>query len=246
MQNVKSVNSSNLFVYADPLGDLYIEWKIPFDIIYSDLVFVLPTYKYEMSYLLGVPVPFSSLAEDIETEVFNVFVLDKLSIEINYITKKEFKGYKNLVIENYQLKDEAFKNEILVVQFVIRKLVNKDKIFFNFVFTLMSPLAGDIVTDIHITAKFSFDINSYKFKTFLIDDETGGITKDIDILKHKKVGDYIYGDGENLTINNNGNIDLHIHASRLPFMIDRRLFWICIFIWIFLGVSGLFSLIKHI
>ena len=237
------MNKINLDLYADPIGDLYIEWKIPTQIISNLTINIgIPTYKYEMSYFWGMPVPLSSLAESIDCEIFQVILTENKDEKINYSIKKEFRGHSFLVI-NLNEKILSSK-DILCIQYIAKKLVTKDKIFFNFVYRITSPLTIDILTDIKVTTRFSYDVNSYKLKTQYINKDTGRIEFDTEQIKHYRVGDYIYGYGENIYLQNKGKLDLHVHGSRLPFMIDRRLFWIFIFLWTLLGVSGLIGFFK--
>ena len=218
-----------LELYADPLGDLYAEWKIHISIIPESIIQIgLPTYKYEMSYFLGVPVPFSSLAEKLTSEVFKVSI-ESTDLKIDHEREMGVRGEDLLVIKltEHQL---SLKDKILSIQTFVRNLVTKDKIFFNFVYTLTSPLNIPITAEIVVKAKFSYHISSYRLKTVLIDSNTGRIQFDTEVITHKRVGDYIHGYRENVALNPNGTLDLHVHASRLPLKIDRRYFWIVIFL----------------
>lgn len=238
------MTKAKLDLYADPLGDLYVEWSIPISFISDQRIsFDLPTYKYEMSIFSGIPIPFSSLAESLDYKIYQIVLTDNNQTDkISYKIEKKFKGQHLLVIDDSQILTK--KNCFLVVQFVIKKLVTKDKVFFNFVYTISSPIQKQIVTDINIIVHFSYHISSYRFKTVLIDQETGRIKYDAKLIKHWRIGDYIYGKSEDLTIFDNGGLDLHVHGSRLPFKIDRRIFWILLFIFAFLGVGGIISLIR--
>lgn len=92
-------------------------------------------------------------------------------------------------------------------------------------------------------AKFSYDINSYKLKAALISKDTGRIVGAVDILKHKRQGDFITARGHNVVLGED-DFDLHVHASRLPFMVDRRIFWIVVFTITAIGLGTLLSLFK--
>jgi hypothetical protein len=225
---------NHLSLYADPLGDLYVEWKITEQ---KPVVINLPNYKYEMSNLLGIPVPFSSIAEKLESEVFKIYLEKTPAEEIPYTMQKDFHGANSLLTSAPEAGD------VLVIQYVIRNLVTRDKIFFNFVFTLASPLAEPITAAIELKARFSYDINSYKLKTQLIGKGTGRITGAAELLRHELTGDFITAYGEGIVLGDD-LMDLHVHGSRLPFMIDRRLFWLVIFAIAIIGVGTLFSILK--
>lgn len=234
-----------LDLYADPVGDLYVEWTIPIELISEKVITVgLPTYKYEMSYFFGIPVPFSSLAETLESEVFEITIPNSNS-KVDYSLKKEFKGDTFLIIS---LSDEQFssKDHLLTIKFIVKKLVTKDKVFFNFVYTLTSPLKTEVTADITVKAKFSYHISSYKLKTVQIDNSTGRIMHDTGLIQHNRIGDYIHGYGDDVTLSPGGILDLHVHGSRLPFMIDRRIFWIVVFLWILLSISGIIGIVSFL
>ena len=128
------MTKANLDLYADPLGDLYVEWTIPISFISDNVISIdLPTYKYEMSIFSGIPIPFSSLAESIECEVHKIALNDGTQAnEILHKVEKKFKGHHSLIIElDSQILTKTGSS--LVIQFVVKKLVTKDKVFFNFV-----------------------------------------------------------------------------------------------------------------
>jgi len=224
---------NKLSLLADPLGDLYVEWSITTNM---HLEINLPHYKYEMSNLLGIPVPFASMAEKIDCAVFKVFRSSEPDSLVSFVIKEDFNGARNLCIE-------ISEEQSITVQYVIRNLVNRDKIFFNFVFSLVSPVLGALTTDIDVTAHFSYDINSYKLRTALIDKETGRISGFPPLLQHERIGDFIHGKGEQFVLGAN-SYDLHVHGSRLPYMIDRRVFWLIIFAIAIIGVGTLISIFK--
>lgn len=224
---------NKLSLYADPLGDLYVEWKIATD---KNIEINLPHYKYEMSNLLGIPVPFSSMAEKIDSTVIKVFGQSDPELPISYEIRADFNGTRYLVIV-------ISEEQTITVQYVVRNLVNRDKIFFSFVFSLESPLRGIVTTDIDVTARFSYDVNSYKLRTALISKETGRIACSPAILQHKRTGDFIRGNGEQIILGAD-SYDLHVHGSRLPFMIDRRVFWLVIFAIAVVGIGTLLSIFK--
>ncbi|MEO6523040.1 MAG: hypothetical protein ABIN91_15260 [Mucilaginibacter sp.] len=224
---------NKLSLYADPLGDLYVEWTITTG---KRLEINLPHYKYEMSNLLGIPVPFASIAERIESSVFRVFRDSTPESFVNFELREDFNGARNVVIE-------IAEEQVLKVQYVIKNLVNRDKVFFSFVFSLASPVAGTLMTDIEVTARFSYDINSYKLKTVLISKKTGRISGSPQLLVHERSGDFIGAKGERILLGED-LYDLHVHGSRLPFMIDRRIFWLVVFAVALIGIGTLLSIFK--
>jgi hypothetical protein len=239
------VQKAILNLFANPLGDLYVEWKIPIVLLTNTTLKIdLPVYKYEMSIFLGIPIPLSSIAEPVETEVLDVTLDGHTSPNrLSYKVVNEFKGYRFLIIEfDAQLLDK--KESVLTVQFVVKKIVTKDRIFFNFVYTISSPMPNYITADINVIAHFSYHISSHRFKTVLIDEATGRITFDTELIKHWRVGDFIHGRAETVAIPDNGILDLHVHGSRLPFKIDRRIFWIFIFLLSVIGIGGILVLVK--
>jgi len=240
------LTKANLSLYANPLGDLYVEWKIPVSFLSDNVISIdLPTYKYEMSIVSGIPIPLSSIAESIESKVFGVFFNGEDTNGIEHKVEARFKGRETLVITlDKQLVER--KEGYLLIQYVVKKLVTKDKVFFNFVFTITSPLPEKVTTDINIIAHFSYHISSYRFKTAFIHQETGRIEYDTEFIKHWRTGDFIYGTAEELVIPDTGCLDLHVHGSRLPFKIDRRIFWILVFVFTLVGVSGILLLAKLI
>jgi len=225
---------NKLKLYADPLGDFYVEWKIA---TAEKITVNLPHYKYEMSNLLGIPVPFSSIAEKIECEVLNVYLENAPDIVKPYIVQKKFMGGFDLLVTDNS------PDQTIVIQYVIRNLVIRDKIYFHFVFILASPLPTPVIADVTLTARFSYDINSYKFKAAVIDNETGRICGKAEVMTHQRTGDFIQVTGSEMIVGEN-SLDLHMHASRLPLMIDRRIFWLVIFIVTIIGISTLLSILK--
>lgn len=236
-----------LSLYADPLGDLYVEWRIPVSFLSNNSINIgLPTYKYEMSIVSGIPIPLSSIAESIECDIYEVSLDDNINTDrIAYRVEKRFKGRNTLVI-NFDKQILDNQASFFIIRFAVRKLVTKDKVFFNFVYTISSPLPEKIITDINVVAHFSYHISSHRLKTALIDQETGRIDYDTEFIKHWRTGDYIYGTAEELTIPDTGTLDLHVHGSRLFFKIDRRIFWILVFVFTLIGLSGLLLLSKWI
>lgn len=239
------MTKAKLKIDADPLGNVHIEWSIPVSLLQEKkLNIFLPSYKYEMSVFSGIPLPFSSIAETLECDVFRVALQNGQHLEdYEYTIKETFHGIRQIDVGP----SPAFRSdeECIIIQFTVKNLVNSDKVFFNFVFTLGSPVSGSLPVDIDIVARFSYDINSHRFKTQYIDPNTGRIRFDTHLIDHWRVGDYIYGQAKGVTLREHGSLDLHVHGSRLPFKMDRRYFWLVVYVLALLGTGGIISLFKR-
>jgi len=219
-----------LNLHGDPLGNVYVEWKIPFELIQNNITIELPTYKYVMSKFLGIPVPFSSIAKPITSEIFKVFYNTNEEKGLAYRIEKKFQGRRILKIEfdNWVL-DKKSKEE-LTIQYELKDLIIKDRIFFHYVFPLKSPLKKDIKVDIDGHNRFSYHISSYKVKSCIINTKTGRIIRNSKSIKGIRIGDNIYLKGEDVLLSTKNQIDLHVYGSRLPFFMDRRIIWIIVYL----------------
>lgn len=207
-----------------PLGDLFVIWKIPVELIKSKKEYKLevPAFKYDLPRFLSVPVPFSSKAHNLEI-LYNIK-------ECNGISKIKLQdakySNKELVFKIDDLKNKKIKN--VVLKYNIKGLMNADGVYFVAVYPFKSFLQN-INHRLKVNAKFSFNIRKYRFweRYFLYPNGKGQNKKNVFEVKIK--GDELVAIG-NLKTEQNSVLDIHITGTRLPFFIRRDYFWISIFI----------------
>lgn len=208
-----------------PLGNVKIEWQIPFFLIKekSSIEIEVPGYKYDLPTFGTIPVPFSSKAFSLNFKFLSL--PGKVKSEI----KQGIYGNKILVlnIEEINRSEENF-----LFSYEIENILNNDGIYFVSVYPFRSPFFG-VTHKILIKAKYSYNIRIYRFRERYFSYPDNKPLKRRLTFKSIKSGDEVTVTGS-ITPEQNLTVDLHLTGTRFPILIRRDRFWMMIFITIIL------------
>ena len=176
-------------IFVNQLGNLKIMWKIPFKLLTEEekIKIQLPSFKYDLPRLGGIPVPFSSKA--LPLTIDNIAVNHpKQDIEFELV--QDFYGNNKIIIEN-RINKHIEENKLFELEYEIKEIVNNDTIYFVFVYPLINPFKQDINFDVNVKARFSFNIRKYKFREWYFNSVNGGKIKKPNVFSFNKEGDLI-------------------------------------------------------
>ena len=215
-------------IFINQLGNLKIKWTIPESVFLKNnqINIQLPSYKYDLPKIAGLPVPFSSKA--IPVEIKNISIQSE-KYSTTFLLSEDFHGNNNLHIEVKDTK-ELKPNETITIFYEVASIVNSDGIFFVFVYPFISPFEHDSIYEINVQAKLSYVIREYKFREWYFDRKTGKKIKRKPVFNTNKDGDLFIVSTRELQIDSNTELNIHITGTRFPVMIRRDIFWIIIFI----------------
>jgi hypothetical protein len=222
MKNIK------IKIFVNQLGNLKIKWKIPFQLLSDkgEIKIQLPSFKYDIPKVLGLPVPFSSKAFEIE---INNIVSDSNKYIKSPELVDDFEGNKYLKLERTEI--TLPKNEDYIkLSYELKGIVNNDTIFFVIVYPIINTFPKDLVIDFEARARFSYKIRRFKLREWYFDRSNGKKVQKKSTLKTAKKGDLITVKSNNLILNRNEEFDFHLTGTRFLFMIRRDIFWLAIFI----------------
>lgn len=167
----------------DPVGTLRVEWMIPSALAKGIVRIHLPGFKYDLPRIGGIHVPLSSKA----------ISLSKPEIEINLKSEQYQLSWNADLDGNYCLNIELKRSlkEDLRIKYSIQEIVNNDTIYYVVVYPLINLFSEPVSFDVHLSARFSYNIRKYKFREWYFNRRDGTrLSKDL-ISKTKKVGDLI-------------------------------------------------------
>ena len=249
------MNKSKLYLSIGPLGNLSVEWMLNSKqlIDLSEFSFSLPMYKYVLSEILKVPVPLSYKAIEIENKIIKCEFVDennnflkklKYTIEEDFLQNKSLKIDIEDQLNEYELSNKEF---FLKIQHVVKGIVNGDGIFFKIVFPVVNSNVNELNFELLIDAHFSYGIRKFKFYTMCFNAISGEPSIHTPIFDVNKTGDLIKIISKEIKLKQNDEIDFHLQATRLPFLIKKDYFWICIFILvIFLAILPILNFVLNL
>jgi len=219
----------NIKIFVNQLGNLKILWEIPSRLLLSEndeMKIQLPSFKFDLPKIASLPVPFSSKA--IKIGIKNI----KIESNHNTITHslvEDFEGNNILKINTNDVKKER-DTDIVNISYELEQIVNNDTIYYIFVYPLINPFSSKINFCIEAKARFSYKIRKFKFREWYFNRTTGERLNIKKSFSTKKIGDLIIAGSNNLQLDKNVELDIHLTGCRFPFMIRRDIFWIIIFI----------------
>jgi len=215
-----------LNVFVNPIGTSTIVWQIPSNKIedVEKIIISLPSYKYDLPRFASVPVPLSSKAFPLTTEIKEV---KNNSQQLDYTITEDNFGNRKMEIPIKLVTFE--KEDIVTIKYQVKEIVNSDGIFFVFVYAF-SGIIPNIKYDINLKARLSYTIRKYRFMEWYFDLESGKKIKKKQISKIEKKGDLVTVEFENLALTPKQELDLHLTGTRMPFFIRRDYFWILVFL----------------
>lgn len=221
---------------ANQLGDLFIEWKIPLYEGVKEYILPSPYFKYEMPFVIGIPIPTSSIAYEIEVEILRcVAVTSPNSEDQKEIGDVEiikfFSGNKGIKV----LLEEGFDFSVykyLVLQIKAKNFINKDSVFFNFTYAVINPFKENTEFAIDVSAHFAYLIRSFQIYCYRYNSDTGERIGKINKVNAKRVGNKIMANIPDIPIPPAEEVDIYLTGSRLPkyLSLPRELFWTLVFI----------------
>lgn len=222
------MHSINIDIFVNQMGNLKIRWVFPLKLIKEDnkIEIPLPSFKYDLPRLAGVPVPFSSKAFPLSIENIHI---NKQNHDISFKLVQDFYGDNKLIIENKSNKPLE-DNDSIVLEYEVKEIVNNDSIYFVFVYPLINPFDEEINFKVDVKARFSFHIRKYKFREWYFNRENGMRIKSKKVFSSKKQGDLITVHSNKLKLNKNAELDIHLTGTRFPLMVRRDIFWFLVFL----------------
>lgn len=218
METVKVIFNIN------QLGNAIVYWVIPNSLLENGkkLKVQLPSFKYDLPKLIGTPVPFCSKAiplkvTGIKAKSGKLEAKNKLKTDKTGNFQLCFK-FPNPVQDDVQL------------SYQIDGIVNCDSIYFVCVYPFLHPFDVEVNYEIKVFARFSRKLRTFKFREWYFDSHTGKKLPIPKIFHFVKEADLIRIWANNLKLNKGHELDIHISASRFPFMIRRDYFWFIIFL----------------
>jgi len=215
-------------LFVNQLGNLKIQWKIPLNLFSNkeEIQIQLPSFKFDLPKIAGLPVPFSSKA--IRIEIKNI----KLESFENSLSYKLYENFEGNNILKLITRDLLIKKETSTVNlsYELDNIVNSDTIYYIFVYPLINPFSSEIKFSVEVKARFSYKIRKYKFREWYFDRLTGKRLKFNKVFRTQKTGDLITVNTNSVVLDQNVELDIHLTGSRFPFMIRRDVFWIIVFI----------------
>ncbi len=204
-----------------PLGNLKVEWQIPMTLLRekTSIEFEIPGYKYDLPKFGSIPVPFSSKAIALKSQL--IALPKKVKSEI----KEGLYESKTITLE---LSEINMNKEYFSFSYEVEKILNNDGIYFVAVYPFRSPFT-EKNHSLTIKAKYSYNIRIYKFweRYFSYPDNKP-------LKKEKKLNSIKSGDEITITgiikPENNFTLDLHLTGTRFPFFIRRDRFWMTVYI----------------
>jgi len=221
------MHTINIDIFVNQLGNLKIRWEISPKLLdeNEEIEIQLPSFKYDLPRLAGVPVPFSSKALPLNIE--NISLENNRGFTFNLT--EDFHGNNKLIIQNKST--ETVENDKpLILYYEVKEIVNNDSIYFVFVYPLINPFNQDIIFKIDIKARFSFHIRKYKFREWYFNCDYGKKEKVKKVFSFSKVGDLITVWTDKLLLKKNMELDIHLTGTRFPIMIRRDIFWFLVFL----------------
>ena len=222
------MNTVDIDIFVNQLGNLKIRWVFPLKLINENntIEIPLPSFKYDLPRLVGVPVPFSSKALPLYIENIHI---SQQNNDLSYELVQDFNGNNKLMIEN-KSNSAIEDNDSIVLEYEVKEIVNNDSIYFVFVYPLVNPFDKEINFKVDVKARFSFHIRKYKFREWYFNSENGRKIKSKKVFDSKKEGDLITVHSNKLKLNKNVELDIHLTGTRFPIMIRRDIFWFLVFL----------------
>lgn len=219
----------NIKIFVNQLGNLKIEWEIPSQILLDEddeIKIQLPSFKFDLPRIANLPVPFSSKAIKIDIKDIK---LESYQNSLTHSLYEDFEGNNILKINTNNLKREN-DTDIVRLSYELEHIVNNDTIYYIFVYSLINPFSSRVYFSIDAKARFSYKIRKFKFREWYFNQKTGKRLKIKKSFTSKKEGDLITVKSNNVYLDENVELDIHLTGSRFPFMIRRDIFWMIIFI----------------
>lgn len=215
-------------IFVNPLGNLKMKWLIPssFALNQEQIHIQLPSYKYDLPKIVGIPVPFSSKASPLE--ITNILVKSGKK-QLKYDLAEDFEGNYLLKIQLIGLNTEELDSK-MEISYEVISIVNTDTIYFVFVYPFVNPFLKEVQYDIDVKAKLSYVIRRYKLHEWYFNRETGRKVLREKIFNQKKCGDIFTLNTKNLQLDSQTELNIHVTGTRIPVMIRRDIFWLIIFI----------------
>lgn len=215
-------NICKVFFEFNPLGDLEVIWEIPVEFLKKDSKYSIqvPGFKYDLPKFLSIPVPFSSKAIPMTTEI--IYTSESLKVEI-----KPAK-YGNFDIE-FTYNELGAKNaNVVILKYKIQNILNADGVYFVAVYPFRTPFENN-EHQVNIECKFSYNVRLYSFWERYFEYPSNKKLNHNRSLNSTQKGDEFKINGI-IIGNKNQTIDLHITGTRFPFYIRRDIFWFILFI----------------
>jgi len=240
-------------LYANQLRDLFIEWKMPLLDGVTEYDVPCPYFKYEMPFILGIPIAISSIGYEIDVEILEcvaVDLFDSRKQEVNHENIKIIEVFSGNKIIKINLKGLVIQElNYLIIKMKAKKFVNIDPIFFNFTYAIVNPFKEDIDLDVKIIAHFAYLIRTFQLYCYKFNAETGERIKQEKEIYSRKNGDMIAADLWCTSIHPKEEVDIYLSGSRLYKFIfmPRERFWYMIFIAaVLVAMSPFFNVIINI
>lgn len=213
-------------IFINQMGNLKIKWEIPKMLILGvkETKIQLPSFKFDLPKVAGIPVPLSSKA--IKIEISNIRIENDEN-HIKHELIEDFEGNNILRIITTNL-NEKIDSEVIILTYEIDNIVNNDTIYYAVVYPLINPFKN-VKFNIELKARFSYKIRAYKFKERYFNSITG---KQLFLKKScntTKEGDLITVNSKQIVLKENVEFDIHLTGSRLPYILRRDVFWLIIF-----------------
>ena len=156
------MHTVDIDIFVNQMGNLKIRWVFSLKLIKEDnkIEMPLPSFKYDLPRLAGVPVPFSSKAFPLSIENIHI---NKQNHDMNFKLVQDFYGDNKLIIENKGNKPLE-DNDSIVLEYEVKEIVNNDSIYFVFVYPLINPFDEEINFKVDVKAGFSFHIRKICFQ----------------------------------------------------------------------------------
>lgn len=233
-------------LYANQLRDLFIEWKMPLLNGVTEYDVPCPYFKYEMPFILGIPIAISSVGYEIDVEILECVAVDLFDHKNQEVPLKNikiievFSGNKIIKINLDGL--DILDLNYLIVKIKAKKFVNIDPVFFNFTYAIVNPFKEDLELDVKIIAHFAYLIRTFQLYCYKFNAETGERLGQIKEVYSRKNGDMIVADLYCASIHPKEEVDIYLTGSRLHNIIfmSREKFWYVIFIAALLVASSPF------
>lgn len=220
------MHNIDIKIFVNQLGNLKIKWNVPIKLIQNieKLNIQLPSFKYDLPRLAGIPVAFSTVALPL---IIEDLVVCCNKTELIYKIEDNFQGNFDLIIE--KLNGLKMKEGTLDISYTVKHIVNNDSVFYVFVYPLINPFDEKITFKIDVQARFAVKIRRYKFREWYFNKINGTKVKMKKVFSKKKVGNLITVSTDRLVLPPNVELDIHLTGTRFPIMIRRDIFWFIIF-----------------
>lgn len=221
------MHNIDIKIFVNQLGNLKIKWNVPIKLIQNTekIKIQLPSFKYDLPRVAGIPVAFSTVALPL---VINDLKVSCDEVELVHSIEDDFLGNFNLIIKNLNIINK--KDGVLNICYTVKDIVNNDSVFYVFVYPLINPFNDDVTFAIEVQARFAFKIRRYKFREWYFNKNNGKRIKTNKVFSENKIGNLITVRTDGLVLKKDTELDIHLTGTRFPIMVRRDIFWFIIFI----------------